>query len=118
MVPLSLHAIKAPCKLHGRSPEGVNSLSCPYLQATITEFATLDKQRISYLRGVLGSAAVARPQINIGDAFEDAFSMANGGTTVLGVFSPYADDQSFLEGACSFGDLQVNKSSLDATEYD
>ena len=82
------------------------------MQATINEFGSADKQRILYLRGVLGSAAVARPQIDIGTAFAQAFSMANGGTSISPAFSPYTDDQSFLEGAFLFTDLQVGNFPL------
>ena len=77
-----------------------------YVQAIVTEFGSLDKQRITYLRAVLGSAAVTRPQINIGSAFTAAADMALG-TTLSPAFSPYANDLSFLEGAFFLGDLQV-----------
>ena len=77
-----------------------------HVQAIATEFETLDEERITYLRAVLGSSAVARPDINIGSAFTDAANMAMG-TTLTPAFSPYADELSFLEGAFLFGDLQV-----------
>ena len=89
-----------------QTPHEVVSPSALCAQATITEFGSLDNQRITYLRAVLGSTAVARPQINIGSAFAAAANMALG-TTLSPAFSPYGDDLSFLEGAFFLGDLQV-----------
>ena len=88
----------SPCNFHA-----------PCVQAIVTEFVALDKQRISFLQVVLKGAAVARPQIDIGTAFSTAANMALG-STLSPAFSPYSDDLSFLEGAFLFSDLQVIQS--------
>ncbi len=70
------------------------------------EIATDELTHVRLLRGALGSAAVARPTLDIGPAFTVA-AQAAGVITSTQTFNPYADSTSFLLGAFIFEDVGV-----------
>jgi hypothetical protein len=79
------------------------------VKAYIEEIAIDEENHVKFLRKALGSAAVPRPQINIGgapgDAFYEAGKAASDGA-LLG-FDPYANALFFLHGAFVFEDVGV-----------
>lgn len=74
------------------------------------EIAGDELAHVAYLRQALGSAAVARPAINIDGSATGAFTAAARAAGVVGstaTFDPYADDNSFLLAAFLFEDVGV-----------
>lgn len=82
----------------------------PFTTSSIRQFATEiardEHEHVAFLRSALGSAAVARPEINIGTSFTAAATAA--GLIKPGqTFNVYANENNFLLGAFIFEDVGV-----------
>jgi Ferritin-like domain len=76
------------------------------LKQFATEIAKDEYEHVAFLRSALGSAAVARPEININTAFTAAATAA--GLIKKGeTFNVYANEDNFLLGAFIFEDVGV-----------
>jgi Ferritin-like domain len=76
----------------------------PTVKAYAIETAIEEGKHVSFLRGALGSAAVAQPVIDVSTV---AFTKAANAAGIGGTFNPYSADAFFLVGAYIFEDVGV-----------
>jgi hypothetical protein len=95
----------------GTNPGAVSGgAAVPFRTALIRDmaetFATDEQNHVGVLRAALGTAAVPRPALNIGTAFQDA-AIAAGIITSGQTFDVYANEDNFLLGSFIFEDVGV-----------
>ncbi len=86
------------------------NFSDPVVAQYAAEIAGDEAKHVLFLRGQLGTSAVAQPAIDVGAGPTGAFSAAAraaGLITANQAFDPYANDENFLLGAFIFEDVGV-----------
>jgi hypothetical protein len=104
--------------LTGAGPQGTVTggakvaFTDPLVAQYAREIAADEADHVTFLRTLLGAAAVAMPAINIdGTSATGAFSVAAQAAGLVaagGTFNPYASDENFLLGAFLFEDVGVS----------
>ncbi|MFC4455591.1 ferritin-like domain-containing protein [Deinococcus sonorensis] len=75
------------------------------VEAIVKDIAEDELAHVKFLHAALGKAAVVRPVLDLGMAFDAAGQAASGGK--IKGFNPYANDLFFLHGAFIFEDVGV-----------
>lgn len=82
----------------------------PVVRQYAKEIAADEAAHVTFLRGALGGATVAQPELDISADVNGAFSAAARSAGLVGAgqaFDPYASDENFLLGAFIFEDVGV-----------
>ncbi len=87
----------------GTGSNGGVAFSSPIVQQFATEIAQDEIAHIKFLKAQLGSAAIAKPAIDLSDAFSAAAKAAG----IANTFNPYASDAAFLLGGLTLTDVGV-----------